>query len=105
MYVQTNLFNDDLREEKTLVYENIEEAEKVAIDRIKLASELSEYYYHEPIIIAYSGGKDSDVLLHIAQKSGVNYEVIHSITTIDAPETNRHVNEIFERERERNYLY
>ena len=101
MYTQTNLFDDDLSEEKNIVYESIEEAEQVAIERIKLASQFSEFYYHAPILITFSGGKDSDVLLRLAQKSGVNYEVIHSITTIDAPETNRHVNEVFERERER----
>ena len=101
MYTQTNLFGDDLSEEKSIIYESIEEAEQAAIERIKLASQFSEYYYHAPILIAYSGGKDSDVLLRLAQKSGVKYEVIHSVTTLDAPETNRHVNEVFERERER----
>ena len=101
MYTQTNLFGDDLSEEKSIIYESIEEAEQAAIERIKLASQFSEYYYHAPILIAYSGGKDSDVLLRLVQKSGVKYEVIHSVTTLDAPETNRHVNEVFERERER----
>ena len=101
MYAQTNLFSDDLDEERHITYESTEEAETVAIERIRLASEFSEYYYHEPILIAYSGGKDSDCLLRIAQKSGVNYEVIHSITTVDAPETNRHINEVFQKEKAR----
>lgn len=101
MYAQTNLFADDLDEERLITYETIEEAEQVAIDRIRLASKLSEYYYHEPVLIAYSGGKDSDCLLRLAQKSGVTYEVIHSITTVDAPETNQHVNKVFQKEKSR----
>lgn len=101
MYSQMNIFEDDFAEERTLKYDTIEEAEQVAIDRIRLAAEFSEYFYHSPILITYSGGKDSDVLLHLAQESGVEYEVIHSITTVDSPETNRHVNEVFERERAR----
>lgn len=105
MYSQMNLFGDDLSEEKSLKYETIEEAEQVAIDRIRLASQFSEHYYQAPIMITYSGGKDSDVLLRLAQKSGVTYEVIHAITTVDAPETNRHVNEVFKRERERRALH
>ena len=37
--------------------------EKKAIERIKIASEMSLHYYKNPIICTYSGGKDSDVLL------------------------------------------
>ena len=42
-----------------------------------------------------AGGKDSDVLLDLAIKSGIDFEVSHSITTVDAPQTNRHVNRVF----------
>ena len=40
----------------------IKEAERT----LKLAAEMSEYYYHKPLIVCYSGGKDSDVMLDIA---------------------------------------
>ena len=48
-------------------------------------------------MITYSGGKDSDVLLHLAGKSGIPYEVLHSLTTADAPETVWHVRDTFRR--------
>lgn len=43
--------------------------------------------------LAYSGGKDSDVLLYLAGMSKLNYKVVHRCTTIDPPYTLRHVKE------------
>lgn len=40
--------------------------------------------------IAYSGGKDSDVLLWLCRQSNINYEVVHKCTTIDPPGTLKH---------------
>lgn len=97
MYEQLSFGLSDLEDEKYKGYENIAEAEKVAIERIKVASEMSEYYYHKPLIITYSGGKDSDVILHIAEKANVPMVVTYSVTTVDAPQTTRHVNEVFAR--------
>lgn len=68
-----------------------------AIERLQLAAQMSETYYEEPLIITTSGGKDSDVCLHLAQAAGINYEVQHNHTTADAPETVRHVRETFRR--------
>jgi len=51
---------------------------------------------HEPpdgYILAYSGGKDSDVLLSLARLAGVRYEAHYHATTIDPPEVVRHVRE------------
>lgn len=64
---------------------------------IKLAAEMSEYYYHKPLVITYSGGKDSEVMLDIAKKclQPNQFEVIHHHTTIDAPETVYHIRETF----------
>ena len=45
----------------------------------------------EPLEIAYSGGKDSDVILELAKMSGIEYRAIYRNTTIDPPETIRHV--------------
>ena len=48
-------------------------------------------------MITYSGGKDSDVLLHLAEASGIQFEVLHSLTTADAPQTVYHVRDTFNR--------
>lgn len=69
--------------------------ETTAIDRLKVASNMSEKIYKSPLVLTYSGGKDSDVLLHLAEKSGIEFEVLHSLTTADAPETVHHVQKVF----------
>lgn len=68
-----------------------------AIKRLQLAAQMSEEYYEQPLIITTSGGKDSDVCLHLAEVAKISYEVQHSHTTADAPETVRHVRETFRR--------
>ena len=65
--------------------------EQTAIERLRMASDMSLRLYKQPLVITYSGGKDSDVLLHLAGRSGIPYEVLHSLTTADAPETVWHV--------------
>ena len=70
-----------------------------AIKKLQLAAKMSEQYYGKPLIIAYSGGKDSDVLLALARMSGIKYELINSHTTVDAPETVYHIREVFAAER------
>lgn len=69
--------------------------EQKAIERIKLGSEMSLQYYKQPLVCAYSGGKDSEVLLELFKRSGVPFEVHHSHTTVDAPPTVYHVRETF----------
>lgn len=71
--------------------------EQNAIERLKTASGFSLKLYKVPLLIAYSGGKDSDVLLRLAEKSGIPFEVLHSLTTADAPETVYHVRDTFRR--------
>ncbi len=34
--------------------------EHKAIERLKEAAKLSEFYYQKPLLLTYSGGKDSD---------------------------------------------
>ena len=41
--------------------------------------------------LAYSGGKDSDVILELAQMAGVQYRPVYNVTTIDAPELVRYI--------------
>lgn len=71
--------------------------EQTAIERLKAASDMSLRLFEKPLVITYSGGKDSDVLLHLARASGIPFEVLHSLTTADAPETVRHVYDTFRR--------
>lgn len=71
--------------------------EHAAIERFKLAAEMSEAYYKAPLIVTTSGGKDSDVCVALARAAGINFEVQHNHTTADAPETVRHVREQFKR--------
>lgn len=68
-----------------------------AIEALKTAEKIARDFYDKPVVVTYSGGKDSDVLLDLAIKSGISFEVSHSITTVDAPQTNRHVNKVFEK--------
>ena len=69
--------------------------EKKAIERIKMASEMSLHHYGRPLICTYSGGKDSDVMLEIFKRSGIPFEVHNSHTTADAPQTVRHIRKVF----------
>ena len=64
------------------------EKEKTAIERLKAFAPEDEPYY-----LAYSGGKDSDVIRILSQLAGVKHECKHNLTTVDAPETVRYVRE------------
>ena len=71
-----------------------------AIEAFKTAEKIAKDFYDKPLVVTYSGGKDSDVLLDLALKSGIEFEVSHSVTTVDAPQTNKHINKVFEKLRE-----
>lgn len=43
--------------------------------------------------VAYSGGKDSDVILELTKMAGIKYRAIYKNTTIDPPGTLTHVKE------------
>lgn len=47
--------------------------------------------YDGKIEVAYSGGKDSDVILQLAKEAGIRYRAIYRNTTIDPPGTITHV--------------
>lgn len=71
-----------------------------AIESLRIAEKIANDFYDKPLVVTYSGGKDSDVLLDLALKSGIKFEVSHSVTTVDAPQTNKHVNKVFARLKE-----
>ena len=57
----------------------------IAIERLRAFEPAGGYW------VAYSGGKDSDVILDLARRSGVKYTAHHNLTTCDPPEIVRHV--------------
>lgn len=71
--------------------------EQIAIMRLKEAAKMSEQIYGQPLIVTTSGGKDSSVCLALAERAGIKYEVMHSHTTADAPETVKFIRDEFKR--------
>lgn len=69
--------------------------EQKAIERIKIASEMSLHHYGKPLVCTYNGGKDSDVMLELFKRSGIPFEVHNSHTTADAPQTVYHIRKVF----------
>lgn len=69
--------------------------EKITIERMKLAANTSEKFYGKPLAICYSGGKDSEIILELAIRAGINFEAVNNHTTADAPETVRHIRKRF----------
>lgn len=69
--------------------------EQKAIKRIQTASEMSLAHYGKPLVCTYSGGKDSEVMLELFRRCGIPFEVHNSHTTADAPQTVRHIRQVF----------
>lgn len=64
---------------------------QTAISRLRLFNEMAVKNHPNGFAVMDSGGKDSDVIKHIAWLSGVKFEIIHSHTTADHPLTVRYV--------------
>ena len=64
---------------------------------LKLAAEISKTYYKKPLVVTYSGGKDSDVVVQLALEclAACDFEVMNNHTTVDAPETVYYIRERF----------
>lgn len=71
--------------------------EQKAIMRLREAADTSERFYKAPLIVTTSGGKDSSVCVALAEKAGIEFEVMHNHTTVDAPETVYFVRREFKR--------
>lgn len=65
--------------------------EQQAMERLKLAAEMSMRLYKQPLLLTDSGGKDSAAICQLAENAGIQFEIVHSHTTADAPETVYHV--------------
>lgn len=73
---QLSIFDDTEQSMLNKSIKLIQEFEQVALQRNPLG-----------YIVGYSGGKDSDVLVHLFRRSGVKFCVVHNHTTLDMPET------------------
>lgn len=80
-----------------MIHDYLEEKIRDSKEVLTLAAQISKEYYHKPLIITYSGGKDSDVLLQLAMEclKPDEFEVLNSHTTLDAPETVYYIRERF----------
>lgn len=67
------------------LYNDLSTKVKKSIERLK-TFEPEEGYY-----LAYSGGKDSDVIRILADLANVKHENVHNLTTVDAPETIQYI--------------
>ena len=63
----------------------------IAIARLQHYSTLAVANGMGPLIVTYSGGKDSDACLALVKESGVPYEAVYHWTTIDPPEVVAHI--------------
>ena len=77
--------------------------ERKAILRLQEASTMSQQIYEKPLLLTYSGGKDSDLTVDLAIKAGIPFEVAHSLTTVDMPETVYHTRKVFAKLEEKGF--
>lgn len=60
------------------------------VNRAVLLIQSAAYADGRPVEVAYSGGKDSDVILELTRMAGIPYRAIYKNTTIDPPGTIKH---------------
>lgn len=91
--------NESLTDRQTDQPQTLDEKIERSQKTLRLAADMSKTYYGQPLIITYSGGKDSDVMLHLAESclKADDFEVLNSHTSVDAPETVYHIREVFKR--------
>ena len=68
---------------------NLQGKDKVqtAIERLQMFEPEEGYY------LAFSGGKDSEVIKQLAIESGVKFDAHYNLTTVDPPELVNHIRE------------
>ena len=71
-----------------------------AYERYRWAAKEAERLFDMPLVVQYSGGKDSDVILQLAKESGVPFRVAHNLTTADPPDNVYYIRRVFARLRE-----
>lgn len=68
-----------------------EEKIRHSIELLKKYESLALRYSEKGFFLAFSGGKDSQALYHIAKLAGVRFEAHYNVTTIDPPELVRFI--------------
>lgn len=66
-----------------------------SIELIRKAEKTALYYRAEGFYVAFSGGKDSQVLLELTKMAGVKYTAEYRFTTIDPPENVHFIREYY----------
>ena len=97
--INTTILTDRQTDRQTDQPQTLEEKIEKSKQALRLAADMSKTYYGAPLVIAYSGGKDSDVLLNLAEEclEPTEFEMVNGHTTVDAPETVYHIRETFKR--------
>ena len=72
-------------------YSSLDQKIETAIERIKCFENKAIEYNPAGYYLAYSGGKDSDVILKLTELSGVKFHAHYNLTTVDPPELVRRV--------------
>lgn len=70
--------------------DSLAEKERRAIESLRAFDPQDGKGYY----LCYSGGKDSDVIRILAQLANVKHDIVHNLTTVDAPETVYYVRSI-----------
>lgn len=93
-YEQMDLFgSSDLQFAEDTAINLIKTFEPVALQRCP------EHGY----IVGYSGGKDSEVLVHLFMRAGVKFKICHNHTTLDIPDTVYYIRKKFKEWTEQGY--
>lgn len=63
----------------------LEDKVQIAIERLK------SFCPPEGYVVAFSGGKDSQCIYHLAKMAGVKFEAVYNVTSVDPPELVRFI--------------
>lgn len=66
--------------------EKFDDKLKHSIELLRKSEALALRYYPAGFYLAFSGGKDSQALYHVAKMAGVKFEPHYALTTLDPPE-------------------
>lgn len=77
------------------VSKELQQKINTAYERFRWAAKEAERLFDMPLVVRYSGGKDSDVILQLAKESGVPFRVTHNLTTADPPDNVYYIRGVF----------
>jgi len=67
------------------INQTLEHKEECAVGLLKMQGEYKKSH------VCFSGGKDSIVIKHLAQRAGIVFDSVYSVTTIDPPELVKYI--------------